>query len=228
MIFAGPIFAEWYWGPIFLVVFLGPPILILSGGITALIAFVARRRGTPLGRRRTVVLFLCLTPLVTGMIVGGIVLWKELAFKRENRASAQALTFEVYWPTQLPDGYVEQRIEAQSGEHQGLTVTYSTPAGSSFGGQHPLLPGSAVNSDPCVEVRAIGGTGGECRALGTPGGNVVYIEDRGATAGLATRVIGESVVYLLYTGLSDDEVTQYFDSLAPRDPLTIDYINNDG
>ncbi|MCA1704075.1 MAG: hypothetical protein LC808_12750, partial [Actinobacteria bacterium] len=88
----------------------------------------------------------------------------------------------------------------------------------------------AVKSDPCVEVRAIGGTGGECRALGTPGGNVVYIEDLGATASgrLATRVIGESVVYLSYTGLSDDEVTHYFDSLAPRDPLTIDYINNDG
>ncbi|HVF52235.1 MAG TPA: hypothetical protein VNC78_01375 [Actinomycetota bacterium] len=228
MILAGPVFEEWYWGPLWFAVFFGPPILIAAGGITALAAFVARRRGSPLGRRRAAVLFLCLTPLLTGLTVGGIALWQELGFRRESRSAAQAFSFEIYWPTKLPDGYVQQRVEARSGEQEALLVTYSTPSRTSFAGQHPLLPARAVDPAPCVEVTGIGGTSGPCRTLETPEGNVIYIEDREAAAGkwLATRIIGESVVYLAYSDLSDDEVTQYFDSLAPRDPVTITFFNN--
>jgi hypothetical protein len=108
VLFAGPVFPEWYWGPIFFALLFGPPLLAAAFVVDR----VVRRRLT--GAQRC--------GLAAGVVVGGALaiiggnaLVQDVRFDRDARAEARGFDFQLYEPSPLPGTFDTERVEAFGG-----------------------------------------------------------------------------------------------------------------
>src|SRR5262245_11508728 len=116
VLFAGPVFPEWYWGPIFFALVFGPVLLVLG--------FIAWRIG---GKK-----------VAAGVVLGGIVvilggraLIADVRFDREATAAAAGFDFTPYTPSPLPRPFREERVTADDNwGGPALISTYGTGGGS--------------------------------------------------------------------------------------------------
>jgi hypothetical protein len=115
MVFAGPVFTEWYWTPVFFLIVYGP---LLVAGTTAA-CLVLRRRGQ-LTLARAVAAFL----VTVAVVLVGSAVWREIAFQRAERRDARSLDFV----TLAPRGLSAERQQAVVADHvRALTASYEGP-----------------------------------------------------------------------------------------------------
>jgi len=93
VIFAGPVFQEWYWGPFFFALFFGPFILTAAAILTGIVAYRARRRAKPLTWLRGLRLFVGLTVALSLLVVGGLWAKERIEESRIIASQAAAITF---------------------------------------------------------------------------------------------------------------------------------------
>jgi hypothetical protein len=204
VLFAGPVFPEWYWGPVVFALLFGPPLLVAG--------FVAWRFG---GRK-----------LAAGVVVGGVLLIlggraliADVRFDREATAAADAFDFTPYAPSPLPRPFREQRVSADDNwGGPALITTYAAgPDASAIAYQQKPGPEVSLQDGHC-SVHDLAGSGtsffdGPCRALGA--GVFVGASPAVVGGGEAFSLLDGTLVRMQLTRVADRDVLAYYDSLRP-------------
>ena len=110
MIFAGPVFAEWYWAPVLFAVFFGPFILATAAILTGILAYRARRRGEPLTWPKILGRLLGLAAAITLLVLGAFWAKQRLEDRQLLATQAAAITFQTYEPDWVFPGYAAERV----------------------------------------------------------------------------------------------------------------------
>ena len=223
VLYAGPIFTEWYWDPIFFAILFGP---VLVG-----LAFVVDRLvGRQLAAVRRAALAVGVVAGGSLLILGAINLWRDARFDREARAVSRGIDFTTYVPKPLPQAFTEVRVTADNAYGgPALVSTYATGPGAYVTAvQQP--PGAVVSLQPhhChVEGRAMPGTSvlwdSPCRLLRSQHGVGVYITDPAVSGTHAFAMLDQTLVRLQFDQVADGDVVAYFDSRRPVDPDDLEF-----
>jgi hypothetical protein len=225
MVFAGPVFTEWYWGPLFFALLFGPPLAVVAGAAD----FAVRRWVRPLRLPQRAALWAGVLAAGTVAILGGRALMEHVRFERESKAAAAAFDFTPYAPRSLPAGFDGDLVKADSHGAPVLITFYDVaPAGYAFGYQQRA---SVVALGPrrCSLTR-LAGTGtnffeGPCEERRTPAGRSVWVGRSEAIARgrEAFAVLDGTLVRLQSSGVTERDVLQWFDALRPVRPGKIDF-----
>ena len=230
MIFAGPVFEEWYWGPFFFALFFGPFILVAAAVITGVLAYWARRRGKRLAWFRSLGLFVGLTVGLSLLVVGGWWAKEHIEERRIIASQAAAITFQTYEPSWVFTDYDAVRVRPLAIlQRQSVEFSYRRGDDYVYAAQSPSL--SPVNpSEAGCGGRPKGLTSGEtvgsCRTVVTESGLVVYLTNLDMNH-LGDRVaiieLGGTRVDVIYSELPDEAAVRYLDSLEPVAPEDMNY-----
>jgi len=225
MVFAGPVFTEWYWGPIFFAVVFGPPLL----AVAFVADFAVRRWVRPLRGLRRAALGAGVVAAGTLAILGGRALVEHVRFERESRAAAQDFDFTPFAARRLPAGFHARLVKAPADDPPVLIGLYDVrPAGHASGYQQRA---GAVTLEPgrCSLTR-LAGTGttfyeGACEERRTPTGRRVFVgPSRAIVDGReAFAVLDGTLVRLQSSGVPEGAVLGWFDALEPVRPADIDW-----
>src|SRR5262245_7214643 len=99
VLFAGPIFQEWYWEPLFFIVVFGPPLV----AVAFVVDYFVRRRLGPLGTAPRLGLGAVVVAAGAGLILGAFSLRSDRLVERENRVAARSFDFTPYQAGGLPE-----------------------------------------------------------------------------------------------------------------------------
>ena len=214
MVFAGPVFPEWYWGPIFFLVLLSPVLAAAVVGTDV----VARRRRGPLALRVRAGLWLNAVLVPCALVLAGAALVEHVRFERESRAAARDFDFTPYLPR---DGLSADLVRAGS-DPPVLFSRYDVDAPAYALGYAQRASVVSLRPGRCSLTR-LAGTGttffeGPCAERRTPGGRRVYLAGRDAFA-----VLGGTLVRLQSRGVGEPAVLAWFDALRPVQPAEIDW-----
>jgi hypothetical protein len=214
VLFAGPIFPEWFDGVFFALVFAPIPLA------TAIVADLALRRRLH-GVTRAAV--------AAGIVVGvtllgfsGRALIKDIRFERHASAVADRFTFIPYQPDPLPAPFVAQGVNADD-EFGGpaLVSRYVAGAGA-FATAYQQQPGAEVllQHGHC-SLRGLVGPGGSdlegpCRLLRSANGIPVFIGVSESINHNVYAVLDGTLIRLFVSQeVGDRDLLAYFDSLRP-------------
>ena len=227
MVFAGPVFPEWYWGPIFFLVAFSPVLVAAAVGAD----LVVRRLRGPLPLWKRASLWLAAAMVATGAILAVMAVRDHLRSEGESRAAAKSIRFTVHQPEELPAGLHETRVEAHDDRLPYLVSHYENRSGPPVRAyafeQEPtevsLQPGACKLSD--IEGTSSHFFDGPCDALQTASGRAVFTgPSEGTVDGRdAFALLDGTLVRLVSVGLSEPDVLAWFDSLRPVDVEDIDF-----
>ena len=230
MIVAGPVFEEWYWGPVLFAIVFGPFILATAAILTGVLAYWARRRGKRLPWFRSLGLFVGLTVGLSLLMVGGLWAKGHIEERRIIASRAAAITFQTYEPSWVFTDYDAVRVRPLViPQRQSVEFSYRRADDYVYAAQSPSV--SPVNpSEAGCGGRPKGLTSGEtvgsCRTVVTESGQVVYLtnlEMNHLGDSVAIIELGGTRVDVMYTGLPDEAVVRYLDSLEPVAPEDMHY-----
>jgi hypothetical protein len=122
VLFAGPIFTQWYWTLIFLVVACGPPLAAVAFAVD----FGVRRLVRPLGVPQRIALATAVIACGAGMIAVRLEKREDRIVERENRAGAQSFDFTPYQASELPEPFEPRYVHALGGYLRVLVAGYDT------------------------------------------------------------------------------------------------------
>jgi hypothetical protein len=225
MVFAGPVFTEWYWGPLFFAVVFGPPLVLV-----AILADLAVHRWVaPLRGWRRAGLWVAVLAGGPLMILGGQRVIAHLRFERDARAAARVLDFTPYAATSLPDGFSEQLVTANAYRAPVIFSHYDVgPAAYAYSYQE--RPADVALADGRCELHSLASTStsffeGPCREVRTPAGRSVYVgaSHTLARGGTAFALLGGTLVRFENVGVAERDVLAYFDALEPVAPDELDF-----
>jgi hypothetical protein len=221
VLFAGPVFPEWYWGPLFFMLLTGPPLLVAALVVDRI---VRRHLRLPLPSRGA----LAATVVVGGAlcILLGQTVVREARFTHAARAEARTLDFRTYEPSPLPRPFTTERVDAFDG---AVISRYGAGPGA-YAFAYQQRPVEVRLQDGHCSLRRLAATGtsffdGPCRHLRTPGGRDVYVGASMAIVdgGEAFSLVGGTLVRLSVRQVADRDVLAYFDSLRPIDKDDLEF-----
>ncbi len=225
MVFAGPVFTEWYWGPLFFVLLFGLPLLV-----AALVADLAVRRWVaPLRGLRRAGLWAAVLAGGTLAILGGQRLIDHLRFEREAKAAALTFDFTPYAPGELPAGFSERGVNAVDSLAPVLYRHYEAgPGGRALSDQQRAIDVSLTDGRCDLHRLAASSSSffeGPCRERRTASGRRVYVgaSSRLLRGEIAFALLDGTLVRLESVGVAEPDVLAYFDSLRPVQPAEIDF-----
>jgi len=212
VLFAGPVFTEWYWSVIFVVVACGPPLAIVAFAVD-----FAVRRLISVPQR----LALAATVVVggLGLIFGGFARRADRHFERENQVAVQSFDFTPYQAGELPEPFDERHVHALGGNLRVLVSGYDTGLRQVSAYQQRPDAGVRLTNGAC-DVPDLRGNPthdfhNPCREQRTPSGRAVFF---GLTehGGMAFALLDGTLVRLEQIDmLPERDVLAYFDALQP-------------
>jgi hypothetical protein len=218
VVFAGPVFTEWYWGPIFFVLLYGPAIAAAALGAD----FAVRRWVRPLTWPRRGALWVGVMAAATLLVLVGRGLTRDVRFDRAATTAAQSFDFAPYEPDPLPRPFAEQLVDADTGWGGPAFISrYAAGPGWAMALQHRPGPEVSLQDGRC-SVHDLKGTGttffeGPCRAQRTANGIDVFIgpSRRVINGRDAFAVLGGTLVRVEFAQVADRDVLAYYDALRP-------------
>ena len=230
MIFAGPVFQEWYWGPFFFALFFGPFILTAAAILTGIVAYRARRRAKPLTWLRGLRLFVGLTVALSLLMVGGLWAKERIEESRIIASQAAAITFQTYEPSWVFTDYDALRVRPLAiFQRQSVEFSYRRGDDYVYAAQSPSLSPVNPSEEGCggrPKGLTSGETVGSCRTVVTESGRVVYLTNLDMNHlgdRVATIELGGTRVDVIYSELPDEAAVRYLDSLEPVAPEDMNY-----
>jgi hypothetical protein len=216
VLFAGPVFPEWYWGPIFFALLFGPVLL----AVAFVVDLMVRRR---LSARRRAAVAVGVVVAGTLLIFGGRALIEDVRFDHEATAAARSFDFTPYQPDPLPRPFREELVTADDNWGGPVLISrYGAGAGAYATAFQQRPVGEVSLQDEHCSLTKLAGTGtnffdGPCRALRSPGGIPVYVgpSETIVDGGDAFAVLGGTLVRLEVSQVAHRDVLAYFDALAP-------------
>ena len=215
VLFAGPVFTQWYWSVIFVVVACGPPLAIAA----FVVDFSVRRLVRPLGLPQRLALAATVVVGGLGLILNGFARRADRHFERENRAAVQSFEFTPYEAGELPAPFEERSVHALGGNLRVLVSGYDTGLRNVSAYQHRPDAGVRLISGACDLPGLKGSPWGDfdtpCREQRTPSGRSVFF---GLTegGGMAVALLDGTLVRLEQIDmLPERDVLAYFDALQP-------------
>jgi hypothetical protein len=217
VLFAGPVFTEWYWGPIFFALLFGPVLLPLAFAVDWLV----RRRWRLTWPQRCAVAG---GVVVSGAlcIIGGNALVQDVRFDRDARAAARNLDFQPYQPSPLPRAFSTEAVQARDEYGPPVLVGQYGAGRRAYALAYQQRPTVVSLLDGRCSLRQLAGTGtnffdGPCRQVRTPGGREVFVGSSRHVVGLseAFALLGGTLVRVQHTELADRDVLAFYDSLEP-------------
>src|SRR3954452_20304957 len=112
MVFAGPVFPEWYWGPLFFLILFSPVILVVAVVVNWRVRRLESVRGWATSGARRYAIVLASLVLSALLVAGALDWWRARAFERDARAQAAQLPFQPLAPVRPPAGYRTDRVSA--------------------------------------------------------------------------------------------------------------------
>jgi len=230
VIFAGPVFQEWYWGPFFFALFFGPFILTAAAILTGIVAYRARRRAKPLTWLRGLRLFVGLTVALSLLVVGGLWAKERIEESRIIASQAAAITFQTYEPSWVFTDYDALRVRPLAiFQRQSVEFSYRRGDDYVYAAQSPSLSPVNPSEEGCggrPKGLTSGETVGSCRTVVTESGRVVYLTNLDMNHlgdRVATIELGGTRVDVIYSELPDEAAVRYLDSLEPVAPEDMNY-----
>jgi hypothetical protein len=228
MVFAGPVFPEWYWGPILFLVVAGSALLLAAFAVD----FAANRFLGPLRLRTRIWLWVDTPLVVVAAILGVGALRDHLRFERAAVAAASTVDFAAFSPQPPPRGFrLETAIPHQrSLSRPFISASYRGP-GDAWAFAFQQRPGAVDVRSPSCRLEGLQGTGtsffeNPCMIRGTPAGRQAFLGDsRQFAAGrVAFAILEGTLVRLEYRApLTDGDALAWVDGLRRADPREIDY-----
>ncbi len=216
VLFAGPVFQEWYWGPLFFLYFWTPLLL----GAALFIDFLVERRRGPRPLRRRV-------PVVVALYLGALLLiFGPPNLNGDERAGEKTsrLDFTPYAPEALPPPFRQNNATAYEQFGKPVLVTYlGTESGGIMHAYQQRAIGSRSLQEGRCSLTGLAGSGkraydAPCRKLLTPQGTEVFVgAQQGATGAFAFVLLDDTLVRLEGTQPADGDLLAYIDSLHAVD-----------
>jgi hypothetical protein len=225
MVFAGPVFPEWYWGPIFFAVLSGPPLAVVAGATD----FAVRRWVRPLRLPQRAALWAGVVAAGTVAILGGRALVDHLRFERASKAAAASFDFTPYAPPTLPPGFDVKLVRADDHFDPVLVMVYDVGRAGYAQGYEQRASTPTLEPGHCSLTRLAGaGTNffdGPCAQRRTPAGREVFVARSAVLARgrEAFAVLDGTLVRLQSSGVPERQVLAWFDALRPVQPARIDF-----
>jgi hypothetical protein len=218
VLFAGPIFPEWFDDVVFVLAV--SPIALVIG---LLVDLPVRRR---LHVTTRVLLGTVVAVVVTLLGFGGRALYEDIRFERHAAAVADRFTFTPYQPERLPVPFVTETVYADDEFGGPALISDYGPLGTAW--QQP--PGSqlSLRQGHC-SLNGLAGPGGStfdgpCRALRSTNGIPVFVA---VSTGVYTNVFavldGTLVRLWVETRVADRDLLAYFESLRPVSKDAIEF-----
>lgn len=213
VLYAGPVFTEWYWGPLFFLFFFTP----LSLGAALFIDYVVERRRGP---RRP----LQRVGLVAGIYLAAVLLtFGPSDLGGEDRQTVSRLDFTPYAPEALPPPF--RQNDARTGDPFGRPVLMTILGFEDGGLMHAYQrrrAGALSLQDGRCRLERLAVTAkrydGPCRELQTPRGTKVFVGvQQGSTGAFAFALLDDTLVELEGSQPDDRDLLAYMDSLRPVD-----------
>jgi hypothetical protein len=216
VLFAGPVFQEWYWGPLFFLYFVTP---VLIGAVLFIDFLVERRRGPRPLRRRV--------PLMVALYFGALLLIfgpPDLNGDERPGETTSRLNFTPYAPEVLPQPFEQTHATAYEQFGKPVLVTIlGTERGGIVHAFQQRAAGSLSLQDGRCSLTGLAGSGkraydAPCRKLLTPQGTEVFVGvQQGATGAFAFALLDDTLVRLEGTQPADGDLLAYIDSLRAVD-----------
>jgi hypothetical protein len=223
VLFAGPVFTEWYWSVIFVVVACGPPLAFVA----FVVDFAVRRLVRPLGLPQRLALAAAVVVGGLGLIFGGFARRADRQFERENRVAVRSFDFTPYQAGELPEPFDQRYVHALGGYLRVLVSGYDTELRQVSAYQQRADAGVRLTDGAC-DLPGLKGNPthdfhNPCRERRTPSGRAVFF---GLTehGGIAFALFDGTLVRLEQIDmLPERDVLAYFDALRPVEPVELEF-----
>ena len=215
VLFAGPVFQEWYWTPIFFAIICGPPLAAVAFAVD----FGVRRWLRPLGVPQRVALAAVVVVGGTGLTVVRFEQRQDRLIERKNRLEAQTFDFTPYQAGELPEPFDRRYVHALGGYPRVLVSGYDTGLREVAAYQQLPDAGVRLTDGACALPGLKGSPWGDfdtpCREQRTPGGRSVFFGHTEG-GGMAVALLDGTLVRLEQIDMVPErDVVAYFDALRP-------------